>query len=296
MSYRRYQIVTERSENQVYMFNGYNVDAFGDRLKKIREDRMKEFERKNKEPAGPIKRGKRSNRFSQEKLAEEISITRGSVLAWEKGDRIPPVETMVRLCELLDCDLDYLLGRCDTFRKETADISEATGLSPAAAETLIKWKSFSDGEVNPTTITFDEFAQTKFGQKTLNSLLESDEGMDVLSKIGLYLHGKISRTLPRGEREQMEHDLFKHLSNTNASKEEIGAEFQALEDELDREKKTVNFIIEDLDMSWGMDTEYVKSMILSWVQEALTNLKKKMDAAKGKEGGSADGNGEEARR
>ncbi len=267
------------------MFAMYDIYGFGNRLKTVRKAR----------------------KFSQQRLADEMYIKRGTVNAWENGvnvdgledgnrdkkSRIPEVDNMIRICEVLNCDLDYLLGRCDTWKRETAEISEATGLSPAAAETLIKWKSFSAGELDPKT--FDEVTQAKFGQNTLNSLLESDEGIDVLRKIGLYLHGKISRILPRGERETIEHDHLSPLLNTDASEEEIRAEFQAVVDELDLAKKTVTFEIEDLDMLWAMDTEYVKSMILSWIQEALTNLKKKTDTAKGKEGGVEDGNGEKAR-
>ncbi len=255
------------------MFNRYNINDFGNRLKIIRKAR----------------------KISQDKLADNIPITRGSVIAWEKDNnsRIPSVETMIRLCEVLDCDLDYLLGRCDTYHRETAEISETTGLSPAAANTLRMWKNDSD-KPGPKGMNYDK-DHAILAINTLSSLLECNEGKTVLTQIGLYLHGKISRTLPRGECEQMEHDLFKHFLNTNASAEEIIAEYQALEDELDREKKTVNFIIEDLDMPLSLDIEEVKIMVLSWIQKALINLKDKIDTAKGKKGGAEDGNGEKAR-
>ena len=41
-------------------------------------------------------------------------------------------ETYCRLCEELDCDLDYLFGAISTPRRETTDIIEETGLSEEA--------------------------------------------------------------------------------------------------------------------------------------------------------------------
>jgi transcriptional regulator with XRE-family HTH domain len=62
------------------------------------------------------------------------------------------------LCSILDCDIDYLLGKIDVPHHETADVMGVTGLSEAAVIKLCKYDSsvvalvdflLSSGLVNP---------------------------------------------------------------------------------------------------------------------------------------------------
>lgn len=123
----------------------------------------------------------------------------------------------------------------------------------------------------------------------------------MLDNVGFYLHGRLIHILPNEEQVRREHDqeLFQYfaerLRDGDASPEEIEAAFKAEEDILDFEKKTVTFGIKGWDMSWTMDTDSIKSMFLSSVQESLVKLKTQIGTAKGEEGGTEDGNGKEAR-
>ena len=47
--------------------------------------------------------------ISQDALAAELRVTRQDVSAWELGDRVPDVDTLVKLSEALDVSLDELL-------------------------------------------------------------------------------------------------------------------------------------------------------------------------------------------
>lgn len=59
--------------------------------------------------------------ITQEDLAEEMSVSRQTVSRWENNSAFPDVETLIRLCELFDCDMDTLVrkdakscqGACD---------------------------------------------------------------------------------------------------------------------------------------------------------------------------------------
>ena len=123
----------------------------------------------------------------------------------------------------------------------------------------------------------------------------------MLDNIGFYLHGRLIHRLPNEEQARREHDreFFQYyaerLRDGDASPEEIVAALKAEEDILDFEKKTVTFEIEGWDMSWTMDTDSIKSMFLSSIQESLVKLKTQIDTAKGEEGGAEDGNSEETR-
>ncbi len=47
--------------------------------------------------------------FSQEELAQRLSVTRQSVSKWENGSASPELDKLMQLCELFHCTLDELL-------------------------------------------------------------------------------------------------------------------------------------------------------------------------------------------
>ena len=49
--------------------------------------------------------------FTQEKMAERLSIHRTTYLRYESGEAQPPLETLCRLADILECTTDILLGR-----------------------------------------------------------------------------------------------------------------------------------------------------------------------------------------
>lgn len=46
-----------------------------------------------------------------EKLAEQVGVTRQTIGFYEKGERIPDTETLVRLADIFGVSCDFLLGR-----------------------------------------------------------------------------------------------------------------------------------------------------------------------------------------
>lgn len=48
--------------------------------------------------------------LSQEKLAEQIFVTRQAVSRWETGETIPNTETLKLLSQLFDVSINTLLG------------------------------------------------------------------------------------------------------------------------------------------------------------------------------------------
>lgn len=64
----------------------------------------------------------------------------GTIQSWEQGKSTPTAEALANICELLDCDADYLLGRIDQRTHDITDAHRYTGLSPAALEQLHEYK------------------------------------------------------------------------------------------------------------------------------------------------------------
>lgn len=75
-------------------------------------------------------------RITQEALAERLGVSLKTVMNWEQGQAIPSVETLMKLAEIYNCDLDYLTGRLDLKTHDLQFIHDQTGLSEGAIQKL----------------------------------------------------------------------------------------------------------------------------------------------------------------
>lgn len=89
-----------------------------------------------------IKEARKDAGLTQEKLAEQVPCKRETVTQWESGKNIPPLDALIRLCDILQCDITFLLGEHPEKRRETSDACKVTGLSEAAIERL-RWEEGS---------------------------------------------------------------------------------------------------------------------------------------------------------
>lgn len=48
--------------------------------------------------------------LTQQQIADELSVNRVTYTNWEKGNREPSLENVVKLANILDVTTDYLLG------------------------------------------------------------------------------------------------------------------------------------------------------------------------------------------
>lgn len=66
--------------------------TFGDQLTKARKEKM----------------------FTQEQLAEELNLSRQTILRWEKNQVFPDISNLKAVTQVLDVSFDYLLGETET--------------------------------------------------------------------------------------------------------------------------------------------------------------------------------------
>lgn len=64
----------------------------------------------------------------------------GTIQSWEQGKSTPTADVLANICELLDCDADYLLGRIGQRTHDITDAHRYTGLSPTALEQLHEYR------------------------------------------------------------------------------------------------------------------------------------------------------------
>ncbi len=51
--------------------------------------------------------------MTQQELADKLEGAKSTVAMYEKGNRKPSLEVLVKLSEIFDCSIDYLLGKTD---------------------------------------------------------------------------------------------------------------------------------------------------------------------------------------
>ena len=116
--------------------------------------------------------------LTQDDISQELEIAKRTYQKWEAGDSQPDALILPRLCELLDCDFNYLIGKIST-PHDTRQIEEITGLTYEAIETL---KFLNDGlkerSIHPRMADI---------LNATNYLLSGIDKASVLSLIGEYL-------------------------------------------------------------------------------------------------------------
>ena len=73
--------------------------SFGTNLKKIRQD----------------------NDLTQEELAKKISTSRSNIANYENDKNMPSIDILEKLSEILNCSIDYLLGKSDIKNPDLKD-------------------------------------------------------------------------------------------------------------------------------------------------------------------------------
>lgn len=72
----------------------------------------------------------------------------GTIQSWEQGKSSPTADVLANICDLLDCDADYLLGRIDQRTHDITDAHRYTGLSAQALEQLHEYRENLANEPN----------------------------------------------------------------------------------------------------------------------------------------------------
>ena len=101
------------------------VEVFGKRLKELRK----------------------ANGYTIEQFAEAGGISKSTVGYYENNNRMPDIEILSRIADVLNVSADYLIGKTNTTatKGKTKTVCDFTGLSDTAVEylaELVKNKRF----------------------------------------------------------------------------------------------------------------------------------------------------------
>lgn len=75
---------------------------------------------------------------TQQAFADALRVDRSVVKSWERFKKpvLPRLENLLSMCQLFECDLDYLIGSIEERTHDIKTACELTGLSTVAIERL----------------------------------------------------------------------------------------------------------------------------------------------------------------
>ena len=95
-----------------------------------------------KEIGNRVRLEREHNKMSQDKLGSLIGTTRQTISKWEKGiGGEITLNMLLRLCDIFQCEMGYILCEYDCKTRELTDICESTNLPENVASALINTKS-----------------------------------------------------------------------------------------------------------------------------------------------------------
>jgi transcriptional regulator with XRE-family HTH domain len=107
--------------------------------------------------------------ISQQKLSEELGLTKSTISLYEQGDNVPDIKNLAKIAEYFDVPYDYLLGKTDSQTRENIDISNETGLSDDAIQVL---RSLIQDLKNEHTVRPDEFDLRQIPEEEKKAFIE----------------------------------------------------------------------------------------------------------------------------
>ena len=177
------------------------------------------------------KERKKLKNVSQSKLGEMINVSGKQISNYENGKLLPPIDIMLKLCEVFNCELGYLLGE-ETYANGTKTntiVSNVTGLSVESINAI-------------TQITGTEKHCIDFGyesekyRRILNSLLISKEFYDIMELLSnlddIYKRDEEKDNLESNLKKELGEELFnKALENCNIVDQDEDADDFTLEEQ-----------------------------------------------------------------
>lgn len=141
-----------------------------------------------------IKKERENLKLSREDLAKKLGVSYSAIAMYEQGNREPNNEIILKMCDIFNCSIDYLMGNSED--KTQTSLDDIEKYYKEKTEILLKNKyineflnlKLSDFEIENLIkiITSDDSKITKNYSALLNSLfslLSINHSEDILNKV-----------------------------------------------------------------------------------------------------------------
>lgn len=75
-----------------------------------------------------IKLLREENNMTQQELADKLQGAKSTIAMYEKEDRKPSLEVLIKLSEIFNCSIDYILGKSDIRNPELIRFANNNGI------------------------------------------------------------------------------------------------------------------------------------------------------------------------
>lgn len=117
----------------------YDKKLVGKRIKELRIERKKLYSE------NPNTYEKYSFCKTQEIFSDTLNVDRRTVIKWEKGESIPSLYDLIKICDILDCNIEYFLGADELpYINTVSKASHYTGINPKIIEKAMNSQDFLD--------------------------------------------------------------------------------------------------------------------------------------------------------
>lgn len=202
----------------------------------------------NKEKIGKVILAERLKlNMSQDKLGKELGIVGKQISNYEKGKLIPPIDVMLKLCDIFNCELGYLLGEpdySDGTKIKTA-ITKFTGLN---MDTLNNIRTITGTEkkcldFGNNSESYRSILNSLFSSAYFNNFIECLYELDnALSKYNKYLESAFNEIEKKIGKERLD-EAFKlynseidYMHNTNTLQPEQYKAISIIDDAIDTQR------------------------------------------------------------
>lgn len=134
---------------------------------------------------------------------KSIETMRKKIERWEAGQAEPTISEFKQLCDVLECDPEYLWGECPTPRRETKQAMDITGLSENSIDFFIRQRQLIDKakELANTDPEYAYYSQHSWEQASLH-------GLDIL--LSKYRFKEVLRNISELQDFAMQHIACSH--------------------------------------------------------------------------------------
>ena len=100
-----------------------------------------------------FKKARKTHGFTQQSFADKFGISVETVKNWEQGRNVPELDTIKKLCQLFECNMDYLFSNISCKTHDAQFIQNTTGLSAESVRRI----SCRDNHFLDTLISSNDF-------------------------------------------------------------------------------------------------------------------------------------------
>lgn len=220
-----------------------------------------------------IKAERKKHKMSQEQLGEELRVTGKQISNYEHGKPMPPMEVLLKICKIFDCELGYILGEKDYSQgtKLKTIISNKTGLNIEAINAI-------------TQITGTERSCINWGyesekyKRILNNLLIAKEFSNFIEALA-----ELDESYQKWEQEkeiltQLSNELGEELFNKAMDLRDVTPEDEGASDLTAEECDAIKKVNSALDKCYELHYEFLRDMKVHrfFLQEVLTLILNEM--------------------